>query len=147
MNKMNSNDITLVRNLLVQEGYTCVMGKGEFVYTSRERGVKPLLELLAHPGSLPGYVAADKVVGKAAAFLYCLLKVDYVYSDVISKPALEVFEAHGITAEYGELADAIRNRAGDGFCPMETTVLPIDSPEEALVAIRKKVAELRQISS
>lgn len=93
--------------------------------------------------SLAGFSAADKVVGKAAAFFYVLLKVERLYAAVISKHALEVLEFYGVPVEYGELVDAIKNRKGDGFCPMETAVLEINEPDEAVAAVLRKQEELK----
>lgn len=82
------------------------------------------------------------MVGKAAAFLYVLLKVERLYTTVISKYALEVLEFYGVPVEYGELVDAIKNRKGDGFCPMETAVLEINEPDEAVAAVLRKQKEM-----
>ena len=46
--------------------------------------------------------------------------------------------------EYGNLSEAIRNRDNTGYCPMETAVLDIDVPAEAVTAIRAKLEELRR---
>ena len=135
-------DLARAVELLTSGGFTLAAVRGEEVVTSTERGVKPLLGLLDGGASLAGYSAADKVVGKAAAFLYVLLKVERLYAGVISQPALEVLEKHGISVDLGTLVPAIRNRANTGSCPMETAVTDADSPEEALGLIRKKLAEL-----
>jgi len=125
-----------------ENGYTCVLQKGDAVYTSYERGVKPLLRLLDTGADCRDFFAADKVVGKAAAFLYILLRVRSVYADVISAPAYEILVQHGIEVSFGSAVDAIRNRAGTGFCPMESAVWNENDPESALAAIRKKLNEL-----
>lgn len=122
--------------------YTLVLFDGKTVFTDTKRGVKPLLDLLDGNTDLTGFSAADKVVGKAAAFLYVLLNVREIYADVISNHALSVLEQHQITVMYGTLTDKIKNRAGTGFCPMETAVLGENSPEKALEKIREKAKEL-----
>jgi hypothetical protein len=96
--------------------------------------------------SLEKGFTADKVVGKAAAFLYVLLGVECLYADVISEPACEVLARFGIAFEAEKTVSAIRNRAGDGFCPMETAVRDVDSPDEALVKIKETLQKLRQAS-
>ena len=88
--------------------------------------------------------AADKVVGRAAAFLYVLLGVDEVYALVISESAEQVFQQFGIAYTYNEKVAAIRNRAGDGFCPMEQAVLHIEEPSKALSAIKRRLSELQE---
>lgn len=136
------HDLHFARTLLEKENYTCVICRGEDVLTDRRRGVKPLMELLESGKDLQGYSAADKVVGKAAAFLYCLLGVKALHAGILSEPALAVLENAGIPVEYGTLVPAIRNRAGDGFCPMETAVWDLDDPTLAPAAIRSTLQKL-----
>ena len=90
-----------------------------------------------------GYAAADKVVGKATAFLYCLLEVSAVYAPVISQAALEILQARGIHTEYDLCVPAILNRRKSGFCPMETATQNISDPEAALEAIRQTLEKLQ----
>ncbi len=135
-------DLEKAIRLLETKQATCAFAKEEETFYSTERGVAPLLKLLREENSLVGFSAADKVVGKAAAFLYVLLKVERLYAGVISKYALKVLNSYGVPVEYGELVEAIQNRKGDGFCPMETAVLDIDEPEEAVAAVMRKQEEL-----
>ena len=137
-----TRDMEKARQLLATGDYTCVFCQGDRVYVGRERGVKPLLDPL-EAGAIPhGFSAADKVVGRAAAFLYVLLGACEVYAEVMSEPARQVLAANGIAHSYGRLVDAIRNRTGDGFCPMESAVREINDPETALVAIKEKIKAL-----
>ncbi|MBQ8782496.1 MAG: DUF1893 domain-containing protein [Clostridia bacterium] len=135
------NDLIKAKELLKGD-CTCVLCKGESVVTSDERGVLPLVKWIDEGKSFVGYSVADKVVGKAAALLYVTLGVKTVYAPVISKGAAKVLEKYCIEYWYDTLADAIINRKGDGFCPMETAVKEIDTPEEALVAIKNKLKEM-----
>ena len=137
-----SDNLTKCREMLKSGEYTLVLFDGKMVFTDTKRGVKPLLDLLDGNTDLTGFSAADKVVGKAAAFLYVLLNVREIYADVISSNALSVLEEHQIPVVYGTLTDKIKNRAGTGFCPMETAVLGENSPEKALEKIREKAKEL-----
>ena len=137
-----SDNLEKCREILKSGEYTLVLFDGKTLLTDTKRGVKPLLDLLDRETDLSRFSAADKVVGKAAAFLYVLLNVREVYADVISTPALSVLEEHKIPVVYGILTDKIKNRAGTGFCPMETAVLDEDNPENALRKIRGKAKEL-----
>ena len=127
---------------LKNESLTLALEHGGEVYTSTERGVKPLLLLIESCGTLGGAIAADKVVGKAAAFLYLKLEVSEIYADVISTHALALLRENGVKVSFGEEALAIRNRRGDGFCPMETAVMDISEVDAALTAIRQTLARL-----
>lgn len=128
--------------LLNKTGCTCVLCNGDVIITDKRRGVRPLLDLLDSEANFDGFSAADKVVGKAAAHLYCLLKIKNLYANVISVPALAVLENAGIYVEYGTLVPAIKNRTGDGSCPMESAVWDISSSAEALCAIIKTLSRL-----
>ncbi len=138
---MNKNLIK-AKGLLCANDYTCVIQNEDCVYTSRERGVNPLLAWVNEDVDFAGFSAADKVVGKAAAFLYVLLRVEAVYAKIISAPAVQILEKYDIQVFYDEKVEAIRNRTNTGFCPMETTVWEIENPKEALEAIRQKASEL-----
>ncbi len=135
-------DLMQARDILCAGGCTCVLCRDGAVYTSRLRGVAPLLELLDSGVDYSGFCAGDKVVGKAAAFLYCLLGVSAVYAPVISRGALSVLRSHGIRVEYGLCAEAIFNRKRDGLCPMEAATGDISDPHLALAAIRNTLAAL-----
>ncbi len=130
-------DLEKAKNLLLEQGYTCVMCRGETVCTSVLRGVKPLVIWLESGQDFCGFAAADKVVGRATAFLYALMGVTEVYAKVISRPALQVLKEQGISVEYGELAEHIINRSGDGICPFESEVLSVEDPQNAYSVIRK----------
>ena len=113
---------------LTEGDYTVVLCRGDVTHTDTRRGVAPLLALLDAGTDVTGFAAADKVVGKAAAFLYLRLGVAAVHAGVISTPAYDLLTAHGVETTYDTLVPAIRNRAGDGYCPIETVTLPLTDP-------------------
>lgn len=135
-------DLAAARARLTAGGFTCVLCRGEAVHTATARGVRPLLEWLDNGVVLTGFSAADKVVGRGAAFLYVLLGVQAVWAPVMSRAARDTLACHGIEALCEELVEAIVNRTGDGFCPMETAVRDIDDPTRALAAIRETARRL-----
>ena len=135
-------DLQKARSLLAEGIHTCVLCRGEEIHTSQARGVRPLVRWLTFGPNLAGFCAADKVVGKATAYLYCLLQVKAVHAQVMSGAAAEVLQKNGIDVTQDKLVENIINRAGDGICPFEAAVWDIHTPEEALPAIRKKMAEM-----
>ena len=122
--------------------YTCVLCKDNTVYHSTQRGVRPLLNWLDNATDLMGFFAADKVVGRGAAFLYRLLGVRRVHGNIMSVAAVKVLRTGGIEATWDILAESIRNRQGDGPCPMESATQDCTEPDEALAAIRSTLAKL-----
>ena len=136
-------DIELSREMLEKSSFTCVICKDGKTLTSTERGVKPLVLWYEGGKDTINASAADKVVGRGAAFLYLLLGVRELYAQVISKPALELLEENGVSVSYGMLADNIINRRGDGICPFEAAVLNITDPKDAYKAITEKMQEMK----
>ena len=134
--------MTQVKQRLTEGGYTCVLRVGDREYCSTERGVKPLLAWLDTGESFRDAVAADKVIGAGAAWLYVLLGVRAVWAAVISENAVRILEEHGIAVTYDTPVPYIRNRAGDGGCPIEACVEGITEPAAALAAIRARLTKL-----
>ena len=132
------------RQILAEGGYTCVLCRGHEVHTATARGVRPLVDWLDSGLDFKDFSAADKVVGRATAFLYVLLGVRKVHALVMSTPAKNALEENGITALCDREVPGIINRRGDGPCPFEDAVLGISDPNEALNAIRRKQTLLRQ---
>ncbi len=117
--------------LLSSASTIAVVSDGE-VFTSQERGVKPLLFLLKEKKEfLKGASVADKVIGKAAALLMALGEIKEVHTLIISEPAIKVFEKYNIPCFYDKKVTRIVNRTGDGLCPMETLCLDVENPQEA----------------
>ncbi len=139
MNEPSSVTLGKLKAALETGGYTCVLwANGELLF-SRERGVKPLLCWIREGKDLRGALAADKVVGKAAALLYAYMGASAVYAGVAGEAAAAVLARHSVFAEIGRTVPRIRNRAGTGFCPMETAVWDVEDPAEAFALLQQKV--------
>lgn len=137
------NNTLIAKDILIKNGYTCVLvGRGE-EYHSSLRGVKPLINFLKSGKDFKGFVAADKTVGLGAAHLYILLKVKSVWANVISSPAKALLEQNGICTFYETLVPYIINRQGDGRCPIETAVMDITDPAIAYDVIIKTLENLK----
>lgn len=115
----------------------CVLRKGSVQYQSEKRGVAPMLDFLEQGLELQGFCAADRVVGKATAFLFVLAGVSSVYGEVMSEGACKVLSQYGVDFQAKEIVPYIINRRGDGACPMETAVREINDPNEAYLAVKK----------
>lgn len=137
-----NNDIIRAKSLLDSGAYTCVLCKSDQTYTTEKRGILPLVEWLDSGMDLEGASAADKIVGKAAAYLYILMGVTEVYASVMSTEAAHLLSQNGIANACGTSVTAIINRAGTGLCPMEQTVQTIHEPHAALAAIKQTLESL-----
>ena len=137
-----NKDLEQAKALLENEEYTCAACRAGETFVSMEHGVRPLMRWLDEGTDLSSASIADRIVGKAAAFLYVLLGVRTVYAPLMSVPAQETLRAHGIEAIADTVVPAIRNRTDTGFCPMESTVWDISEPREAKAALERKISEM-----
>ncbi len=135
-------DLERAKEMLSGSEYTCVLCLDDMTFTSTANGIKPLNWWLRDGCRFEGLSAADRVVGRAAAFLYVLLGVKEVYADVMSESAIGVLDQYCIKWSYGKLVRNILNRTGDDLCPMEKIALDHVDPEQAYTALKKKIAEL-----
>ena len=130
-------DFSRARAHLESGGYTLVLDDGNALLTSKARGVAPLLAFFEEGNDLSAFQAVDKVVGKAAAFLYILLGIRSVFAITVSEEALRLLRENGIFVAYDSCVPRIRNREGTGFCPMESAVLNETDPLRALEKIKQ----------
>ena len=130
---------------LLKNNITCVLVKDDNVLSSTKTGIAPVMELIENNVNLEGYSVADKIVGKAVAMLFCKEKIKDVYGEVLSESAKVYLEKHGINFSYNILAKAIINRQKAGICPMEETVKDIENCDEAFIALKNKLASLKNI--
>lgn len=101
------------------------------ILTFDGRGVQDLYRLLSkNPEVLNGASVADKVVGKGAAALMILGKVQEVFADLISTPALALLKEAGVSVRFNQEVPYIINRRGNGPCPIEALCQPCATAEE-----------------
>ena len=94
--------------------------------------------LLQDPEGLKGAFVADRVIGRAAAFLLVYGEVKGLHAKLISSHAKEVLLRYGLPFEYEEEVPYIKNRRQDGMCPMEQSVLNTENAEKAFEILCEK---------
>lgn len=131
--------------ILREDNHSLVLfGKDEKISTFDGRGVSDLFRLLhEQPEVLEDAYLADKIVGKGAAALMALGKVNEVYADIITLSALAMLELANVRVRYGRMVPHIKGRGGTGFCPVETRCLPCRTPAECLVQIKAFLEEMK----
>lgn len=137
-------DLEQAKQILAQGAYTCVLVSGQDCLTATARGVAPLLAWLDKDLDLSDYAAADRVVGRAAAYLYVLLGVKTVHATVASQAARAVAEQYGVALTCDTVTEAIRNRTNTGLCPMEAATEGAADPADALARIRRTLTALQK---
>lgn len=101
-------------------------------------GVKDLFNLLAtRPHTLEGAYVADRVIGRGAALLLVLGRVERVYAQIISTEACQVLHEAEIMIEYDKMVPNIINRDGTDICPVEKLTKTISQPDLAFKKIKE----------
>ena len=115
-------------------------------YTSNDIGVKPILSKINEDMNF--YKNADiedTIVGKAAACLYVLAKIKFVYAHTLSEPAKIYLEKNNVSFKYDKLVKEIRNRTNTDMCPLEKSVIHIEDPVAAKIALENTIKELMNL--
>ena len=124
---------------LEEEGVTFAARQGDKIKVSKESGISPMIRsLLQSPEGLKGAFVADRVIGRAAAFLLVYGEVKGLHAKLISSHAKEVLLRYGLPFEYEEEVPYIKNRRQDGMCPMEQSVLNTENAEKAFEILCEK---------
>ena len=114
------------------------------IHTYDGRGVSDLFTLLqTDPAFLNGALVADKVIGKGAAALMALGGVKSVYTDLISEPAMDLLMESHVQVSFAKIVNHIKNRAGDGICPVEELCKDCATASECLPLIDNFIAQMR----
>lgn len=133
------------KEILVEGEYTFAAIKNDNVYTSKLHGIAPIMIKLEEDKEyLSGAVAADKVIGKAAAMLLIYGGIKALYARTISEHALAILQDSGILVETDKVVPYIINRKGDGMCPMEEAVLHETDCQKAYEILKNKLEEMRK---
>lgn len=120
---------------------TCVLlNNKEIIFSSEEDGVKPLVKYLYSSGiPKPNTILIDKIIGYAIANVVIFCKINTVYTNIISKPALALLNKYGVNTNYLHLVDNILRRDKSDICPMEKKLLTATTPDEAVEFLKQIV--------
>ena len=135
-NKLPNKTKSMLINKL--KDVSLVIYKDNQVQTYSEHGIVPLLLYLDN-NNFKGTYAFDKTVGRAAAYLYVYGDAQYVYADVMSKPAIEILKQHNVKYEAKKVVAEIQNKDKTGLCPFEELTKNATSPAQAYGLIYKKI--------
>ena len=127
-------------NMLIDKlnNSSLVVYKDGNVQEFQQPGVEPILIYLEDK-DFKGTQVFDRVVGRAAAFLYVYGNADYVYANTISKPAIEIFKKNNIKYEAKNIVDEIQNKDKTDLCPFEKLTKNVENPAQAYGLIYKKM--------
>lgn len=128
-------DLEKAKAALKNDECTCVLALGSVMFKSKERSVQPLLDWMNSGNNYMGYMVADKVVGRAAAFIDIAMGIREVYAEVMSEGAKELLEKNHVAAYADTIIPQIMNHDKSDVCPLEKAVEGIENAAEALMPI------------
>jgi hypothetical protein len=127
------NDLETAKSLLFQKQFTLVIVKdGETLFETKGHRISGFLNAVEQFGrKLENAAVADKVAGKAVAFLCVYAGIAAVYAEVLSKKARDIFTENGIAHEWKQLVDNVLDDKKQDICPFEKEAANITNPREA----------------
>jgi len=142
-------DIDIAKELMQKEKLALsVVKNGEIIFTSRDRGIKPLFTaVLDLKDELKGASVADRVTGKAAAMLCEYADIKELSTRLISENAINVLEGTSIIYNYEESTPYIKNRDESGMCPVETLSLKTNNINELIEGITNFLESIKNSSN
>lgn len=147
---MNENILNIENKIkeALSEGFTFVVFDGvKVVHLDKRDGILPVFEFVKNHiddlSTVFNFSYGDKIVGKAAAFLFVLLKPRFVYAKTLGENAIAVLKNNNLEFYYGEITPIIKSRDGKDRCPFEKAVEDTNSPTEALKKIEQTLLNLK----
>lgn len=114
--------LKLARETLYNENQKIVIvNNNSIIYKNDGFGIKPLYSAyIKVKEQMKGASCADRVIGKAAAWIYKEADIKELYCDVITTRAKNMLLDSGIEVVFIEEIDFVENRDKTGMCPVET---------------------------
>ena len=134
-------DMEIARTIFERDAPTFVLvSRGRELVRGNAQGIRELLAALFALGvQARGASLADKVTGKAVAMAAAHAGIVAIYTPLASERALPICQAHSIALHATQIIPLILNVRGDGPCPLERTVGPIDGSAEGVRALAEFV--------
>ena len=127
------HDLEIAKKRLDEKRLTLsIVKNGNVIFEATSHGVSDFLKAIEKfRNEFDGASVADKIVGKAIAFLCVYAKVKAVYAVILSKKAKVVFEENMLHHEWNSLVENILDTEKTGICPFEKLAMEISNPTDA----------------
>ncbi len=125
-------DLEKAKDYFYSQKASMVLCKDDDKFITQEKGLTPLINLIESGDDYFEYSACDKVVGRAAAFLYVLLGVKEIHAKVMAKLAIQILDKAEIKYSADEFVDTILDDQLKDTNPLEEVVLRSGSANNAL---------------
>ena len=125
-------DLEKAKDYFYSQKASMVLCKDDEKFITHEKGLSPLINLIETGDDYFEYSACDKVVGRAAAFLYVLLGVKEIHAKIMAKLAIQILDKAEIKYSADEFVETILDDQGKDTNPLEEVVLRSGSANNAL---------------
>lgn len=135
-----AGDVSLARAQLLRDRNVKVAAAkgGRLIGWAAGDGIRPLLDLAEQLGEeMRGAGIADRVIGRAAAFVLIAAGAAGVHGETLSREAVALLERAGIAVTGEHVVPHILRPDGAGPCVMEQQVRDVEDPAEALARLRR----------
>ncbi len=117
-----------------------IVKKGTVVFDTDAHGISGFLLAIEKIGTeLACSSVADRIVGRAAAFLCVYCEVASVFAVTLSEEGLQILRKYNVPCEYENLVPNILNYDGTEICPFEKLTANLATPKEAYKRLKQKV--------
>lgn len=135
------NNLDLAKEEFSKDNYSFVLaGEGKLI-TSKEKGLKPIIDLIESEEDFSDFSICDKITGRAAAFLYVLLGIEKVHAKKMAKLAIQILDRAEIEYSYDELIETVLDMDMKEIDKIELSVLRSGSAIQAIEDIKKALTE------
>jgi hypothetical protein len=108
-----------------------VYEKNKLIYSSQDKGLRPLFDCLEKLEGKSGLILHDKIIGMAAAKLIVYSGIiAEIITTVASIPAKKFLEDNGIIITADEVAANIMTKDKSAICPGEVIALNTEAPDD-----------------
>ena len=140
MFRIEMQDLERARLRLREKNISLVIVKnGKVIFETESHSIKDFLEAYELFGKeLAGSSIADKIVGRAVAFLCVYFQVSAVFAVIISTEGVRVLTDNNIFYQFEKCVPNILNQKRNDICPFEKLALTSATPEEAYSKLRTR---------
>lgn len=132
-------DLDYAKKLMFEEDLRLVLVKdGKVLYKTDNRGIKPIYYIAKNlKEEVRGASLSDRVIGRGAGIIVKYLELNKIYTELISKTAMDILDNTDIEYFYMKDVDYIENRQRTGLCPIEEMTERIKDPIDLLNSIEE----------
>ncbi len=140
----NDSDIQIAKKLFYTKGCSLVLCKDEKTECFADGGIELLIKLVESGKNYSSYSVCDRIVGRAAAFLYVLMGIKEVHAKVMGRLAIQILDRAQILYSADQFVDFIKDLKDVELNEVEDAVVRSGSPKVAFQDIKNVLANKKE---